>query len=308
MKNKLLIYSIVLAGMAAMSSCNNQEEGLAGPEILQVQVEAGTPHARAMVKGSYLPDNARIGVALVAQDGTEYDDINYANVPYIATGNGVDVKQTWTCTQATAPSLSTSFGKVAAYYPYNESVTDVTALQVETDTQTDYMYATWYDGLYSANSVARLTMQHALSVIRVKLSCTDTSIPAQVSSITAIGTVLGSNGIINAGTGVYSSVIGLADGVTRDVDFTVGTTATETDLLVVPNETATGGGDLTIKVVAGGRTFTYTGTLTEPLRQGRVYSYALVMDIASQSVTGDENTGGEGGDNTAGGTDENQTA
>lgn len=61
-------------------------------------------------------------------------------------------------------SLTSSPAKVFAYYPYNVDVTDGTAVPVEIDSQTDYLYSGNAVSASANNSKIALSMKHGLCV------------------------------------------------------------------------------------------------------------------------------------------------
>ena len=134
---------------------------------LQIAVHTDNPESsRAVIDGGYLPDASSIGVTLTAVDGSAYDGQAFTNMQYTAAGVGS--AQTWSTDVPV--SLSGTLAKITAYYPYNGADDlDLTAIPVETASQTDYMYAKPVTGLSLVSPVADLTMQHALTDIRINV-------------------------------------------------------------------------------------------------------------------------------------------
>ena len=134
------ILSQLLCIIALFTACTDDEVTNQSDTVpLQINVQTEVSGAsRAIIDGGYLPDGSSIGVNLMADDGAAYDGQVFYNLQYTAVGEGA--AQIWSST--TPASLSSSIGKVIAYYPYNDDENlDITAVPVETETQTDYMYA-----------------------------------------------------------------------------------------------------------------------------------------------------------------------
>ena len=208
MNFKVIFKCMLLAGLPFLAACNSDDTDLQMVQPLQLCVSTGVSESRAVVDGWFLPEGGQLGVSLVAADGSAYDGKSYNNIPYTATGNGYDIPQTWSCTGSVVPSLSTTLGKAVAYYPYNESVTDLTAIPIETASQTDYMYSGWYSYLYYATPKANLTMNHAMAVIKVVLPFDVIGDFTNVTQITLESDMFGTDGILNATDGSISSVNG----------------------------------------------------------------------------------------------------
>ena len=251
MNFKVIFKCMLLAGLPFLAACNSDDTDLQMVQPLQLCVSTGVSESRAVVDGWFLPEGGQLGVSLVAaEDGSAYDGKSYNNIPYTATGNGYDIPQTWSCTGSVVPSLSTTLGKAVAYYPYNESVTDLTAIPIETASQTDYMYSGWYSYLYYATPKANLTMNHAMAVIKVKVYKADIAY-TNIVSMTVHGDMIGSSAILNATDGTLSSISGLGESITIKKED--GLKVTEDDeyitveMLVIPDSSITSG-DLVINV------------------------------------------------------------
>lgn len=251
MKHFTLKY-LLLAGLPFMAACNNSDDALQEVQPLQLCVSAGMSESRAVVDGHFLPEGAQIGVSLVDAEGNAYDGQDYTNVPYTVTGDGYNVQQTWACTGNVTPSLSTTFGKAVAYYPYNPDVTDLTSIPVETASQTDYMYSGWCNYLYYASPKADLSMNHAMAVVMAQIPKETIGAYNQVVSMQVTADCFGSSAILNATDGSLSSIAGLGtpikimadDGlvITEDEDFIF------VQMLVIPDNSVNSGADIDVLV------------------------------------------------------------
>ena len=209
MNFKVIFKCMLLAGLPFLAACNSDDTDLQMVQPLQLCVSTGVSESRAVVDGWFLPEGGQLGVSLVDADGFAYDGKSYNNIPYTATGNGYDIPQTWSCTGSVVPSLSTTLGKAVAYYPYNESVTDLTAIPIETASQTDYMYSGWYSYLYYATPKANLTMNHAMAVLKLYISTgrfDNFESIDKVTSLELVSNMFGTSAILNATDGTLSNI------------------------------------------------------------------------------------------------------
>ena len=133
--------SLLLTTCAAFTACTDEVENISQESraALQLSVGVNQPTSRAIVEGKALPNESQIGVSVVDNTGTAYQNQNYNNVLYTAAE--VEGKQTWSTTANV--TLSGEEATLYAYYPYAAGA-DITAIPVdmtETD-QKDWMYAT----------------------------------------------------------------------------------------------------------------------------------------------------------------------
>ena len=165
-KTKMLLSQLLCIG-AVFTACTDDEIINQTTKALQVSVSTEAPaESRAIIDGGYLPDGASIGVTLTAEDGSAYDGQAFTNLQYTAAAEGS--AQTWS--SATPASLSITNGKVIAYYPYyGGDDFDLKAVPVETASQTDYLYAKPVTGINMVSPSANLTMQHAMTDIRINV-------------------------------------------------------------------------------------------------------------------------------------------
>lgn len=258
MKHFTLKY-LLLAGLPLLAACNSNIDALHEVQPLQLCVSAGVSESRAVVDGCYLPDGAQVGLSLVDAEGNPYDGQDYTNVPYSVAGDGYNVQQTWSCTGAVTPSLSTTLGKAVAYYPYNPDVTDLSAIPIETASQTDYMYSGWYSYLYYAAPKAELNMKHAMAVIMAKLPKEYLGSYTQVVSMQVTGAMFGSSAVLNATDGSLTSIAGLGESilvlaedglkVTEDDDYIT------VQMLVIPDSSVSSGSVDILVVMTDGEAF-----------------------------------------------------
>ena len=260
------ILSQLLCIIALFTACADDE--VTGDSVNTLQVTVQTEQAntsRAIIDGGYLPDGSSIGLNLMAEDGSAYDGQVFYNLQYTAAGEGA--AQTWSST--TPASLSSSIGKVIAYYPYNDDENlDITAVPVETESQTDYMYAKPVTGVNLVSPNANLTMQHALTDIRINVKKGTYTGTGEVTKITAKAPAFATHATMNAETGVFSNVTGSgAQFVHELTDAAIATGNITHDFLVVP-DADNASGDVTIFVTIDGKKFAVNVPYTEAFQQG----------------------------------------
>ena len=263
----------------ALAACTDTLDEAAVPKPLSVAVNARDITARAPIHGTALPDASNIGISLVAEDGTPYDGVTYANLKYTATGTAPD--QSWSTPNV--PTLSSNTAKLVAYYPWAEN-TDYSAVPVETDTQTDYMYSQWLTGLSNANPNANIVMKHALTAVRVALVKGDFTADVDVSSVSVKSPAFATAGVMDATTGALSALTGSGDAVTVTADFPLTAQATNVEVMAVP-DVSVSSGVTTVTTQIGDRKYSVNINFTESYKQGYIYTYTLTLNNTGMEVT-----------------------
>ena len=276
----LAVLSVSMFG----TSCNDEEFADSARKPLQLSVTANAPLvSRAIINDTYLPDGSQIGVTLTATDGSAYDNQDFYNLAYSASGTGAE--QVWS--SATPASLSTTSGKVIAYYPYNGSEElDLTAIPVETASQTDYMYAKPVTGIDFTSADINLNMQHAMTDIRINLKKGTYTGTGEVTKVTAKAAAFATSATMDAETGVFANVSGSgAQFVQEFTDLTLTTTVYSQDFLMVPDTKSTSG-EVSILTIIDGKKFAVTVPYTESFQQGYSYVYNLTLDNSGLVLEG----------------------
>ena len=261
------------------TACTDTLEEAALPKPLSVDVNARDITARAPIHGTALPDAASIGISLLAEDGTVYDGVTYANLKYTASGTAPD--QTWSTPDI--PTLSSTSAKLVAYYPWADG-TDYTAVPVETDTQIDYMYSKWLTGLSNANPNASIVMQHALTAVRVALVKGDFTADVDVSSVSVKSPAFATAGLLDATTGALSGLTGTGEAVTVTADFPLTAQATNVEVMAVPDVSVVSG-VTTVTTQIGDRKYSVNINFTESYKQGYIYTYTLTLNNTGMEMT-----------------------
>lgn len=249
-----------MTAMATFTSCS-EEENLENNDKAFLQVSTEVPElTRAPIDGTELSDGAEIGVSVFNPDGTDYTGEKTFNVLYTK-------QNSWT--SQIPITLTTSTGKAIAYYPYSETVSDITAIPVETDSQTDYLYSDWVEDLAFDNSKANFILNHALCVIQINLANEGYAYgPGKVTKIAVSSPALAKAATLNAQTGELSGLSGIGEAITIAKAFTLTETPQSTKILAVPTNTQN---DLTVKVWVDGAISTVIVPISTPLVQGKAY-------------------------------------
>ena len=277
MKTKSLIISAFTA-MAALSACT-EDENILGSNGNQLDVSASIPAlTRAAIEGTQLPENAQLGVSLFNPDGSDYDgkQQGYKNVLYkselLPTG-----KVKWS--SANPIILSPSKGKAVAYYPYSAAVADISAIPVETASQTDYLFSDPVEGLNSSMTKATFSMNHALCAVQINIrNDSYTQGPGNITRVAVASTELATAASLNSITGELSAFTGKSREIESIQSFTIGKEAHSTTIMAIP----TGGQDnISIKVTLDGKKHQVTFPVKAPFVKGKKF----VLDILVKDKT-----------------------
>ena len=282
-KAKILLSQLLCIG-AVFTACTDDEVFNQTTKALQVSVSTEAPaESRAIIDGGYLPDGASIGVTLTAEDGSAYDGQAFTNLQYTAAGEGS--VQTWS--SATPASLSITNGKVIAYYPYyGGDDFDLKAIPVETASQTDYMYAKPVTGINMVSPAANLTMQHAMTDIRINVKKGTYTGTGEVTKITAKAPAFATSATMDVETGVFANVSGGGAQFVQELSgAAISSGNVVHDFLIVPDAKSTSG-DVSIFVIIDGKKFAVTVPYNEAFQQGFTYTYNLTLDNVALTLDG----------------------
>ena len=282
MKHKIVVTALTALATIGITfvSCSKDNEGYEERDArLSISVNtAEMPKTKALIEETTLPEGSKIGVSLKNLDGGDYDDGQYNNNEWTASGTGG--AQTWISTSDIL--LSATKGKAYAYYPYNSSVTSMDAVPVTTSSQVDYMYAKPTAGICYGENTAQLTMNHALAAVRLSIRKGNYTGECNVTSISVKSNAVATDATLNAETGKLSNISGKNTAISLPQNFAAGNTARNVDVIVVPSGESS-------KI-----TFTLTIDNKEydceeapiTLQKGNIYCYTLTINDSSLSVSG----------------------
>lgn len=277
----------MLTTCAAFTACTNEVENISQESraALQLNVGVNQPTSRAIVEGKALPNDSQIGVSVVDNTGTAYQNQNYNNVIYTAAEE--DGKQVWNTTANV--TLSGEEATLYAYYPYAAGA-DITAIPVdmtETD-QKDWMYATPVTGLSDGKSTAEVQLNHALTDLRLTFYKDTYSGAGEVTEFTIQSTGMAVGGTLNAKTGEITLPATPVNTITRTAAFTLTdkASATPMDVMLIPTGTEA---PITVSVTVDGHTYS-ASTTAFTLQKAKAYNYVMKLTSTGLEVTSVELT------------------
>ena len=255
----LFFATVLLTGCNTSTDVPFAENG----SRLNVSVNINQTDSRAgIIKESALPDKSQIGISLVGALDKDY--LAYKNICY--TAQKVDGAQKWSAINPVL--LSDELATVYSYYPYSLNA-NIEALNIETITQTDYMYGTPVPDVNEENSSVDITLNHALA--NVKFTINDEYYLGQgvLESVSIYGNGITDKGVFNAKTGKFVSLndagVKIKDEKSRQLKNAV------SNLMVVPNGVEDA---IYIELVIDGKTFNaQSQTLT--VVKGKSYNFDL---------------------------------
>ena len=284
-KHKLFLSLLLLTITGIFSACTNDTGhlGIYDGTPLDINVGVNTIESRAVITGNSLPDGSKIGVTVVDQSGTGYQDQDYNNVCYQAVTE--DGSQKWKVQSRGDILLSGEAGTLYAYYPWSSAVSNIKQIAVnmdETD-QKDWMVAQPVSNLSDAQATAAVKMQHMLSNFKLSFYKDNYSGKGEVTAVTMRSNGFTTTGTLDATTGAFIAY-GKAHTLTRIFTTTLGTdkaAATPCNIMVVPNTVAA---PITVSVTVDGNTYSsVTSSLT--LAKAKSYNYAMKLSSTGLDIT-----------------------
>jgi hypothetical protein len=299
---KTSIFSFVALAALCLSSCQREGDCQEMETQKQLSISAsigGVTRASATSKSAWETGD-RLGVFVLSDGGgfaSPYHGASeYLNAPFTFSAGA------WTSAKIT---LDNRKGDVYAYYPYNSTSTDGSAIPVESASQTDYLWAKSASKVSVYNTHISLNMQHALTqvVFRMKRE-SYTGGEGRLSRV-EIGNhgsakALQTSGSLNLATGGIS---GTAEGsVILTADHLVEASESVFAAIVLP-VTATTGEDLKVVFTIDGKDYYHVfaaGTAWTPGYRN-IYSFTLKdnhLVIGGGDGDGGGEEGGDGGSGT----------
>ena len=275
-KAKILLSQLLCIG-AMFTACTDDDTIVQSDKApLQISVSSKAPAvSRTIIDGSSLPDGIHISVSVFDADGGDYDGQDYFNLKYTAAGEGEG--QSWGT--ATPASLSTTMAVVAAYFPYidNDDL-DLTAVPVETASQTDYMYSGAVAGANMSSPEVTLNMSHALANIHVNIKKGAYTGIGEVSQMAVKAAAFATTATMNVFDGTLDNIDGKGAEFTQKItDAAISAGMVEQDFLIVPDGSSESG-NISLSVTVDGKKFTAGIDYDEAFQQGYTYTYNLTLN------------------------------
>ena len=265
---KNIIFAVCLA--AALASCNRIET----PEYQAMSLDINVTTAaetKAVVNGTTLPSGSSVGLFVADESGVTYDGVSVANIRYTGTGEGAS--QQWAAQSDIM--LSATKATLRGYYPYSESVTDISAIPIQatSDVQDDWMWATPVNNLNNKNNSATLTMNHALAAVRLSIVRGSYSGVAEVTSVAFKSESAATDAVLDATDGSLSSVSGANTRYESTEVFTIGDEKKSFDFITVPAGVSA---PVAIEVMVNGSKMVAESDAVL-LETGNLYEYTLAV-------------------------------
>ena len=267
--------TVILAGLI-MASCTDKTGPILDRTALRIEASVNGK-TKAPVTTGYLPSGSQIGVTILSGTGGEYegfDGQNYENILFSTTS--ASESASWTSPVTTF--LSSAEGTAYAYFPYDEDVTDITAIPVETVSQTDYMWAEGSAGVNTLNPCAKLYFRHALCTVTLSAKLGTYTGTGELTALSLSSEAFATSAILDAMTGTLSSVTGTGETISADMStLTLTTTEQQVKILAVPTGTPA---TITATVTIDGNQHEII-TPTVVLNQGEDYMITLTVDVTT---------------------------
>lgn len=280
---KWMLKTLPVACLAMLSLPGCQNDEIASKEVetpLVIATGVGVVPSRAVVTGNTLPNGSQIGVTVVDETGTGYQEQNYENVCYTSSKNS-EGAQVWSTT--TPVMLSGESGTLYAYYPWREDV-DMENITIDLmeDEVIDWMYAQKVSDLTNQNAHAQVKMNHALAMMDISLMKGNFVGEGKVTSISLTSNTAAMAATLNAKTGKLSNVLNAGSKLVYTVDETLSDEPVNLHLLFVPTEQEA---NIKIDVIVDDRNFTATTSNKVTTQSGQSYSYTLVQHSTKLEVS-----------------------
>ena len=259
----------------AFASCTNESEDIKPQQgtPLQLNVKTATIQSRGLIESATLPDGSQIGITLAGDVYSEYDNT-------VFTASTVNGKQQWNSTKEVL--LTSEESVLFSYYPWKEG-TDYNAIEIETASQTDYMYGTPVESVSEDNPNPTITLNHALANINLTFVKGTYVGEGNVTEVSVHGDGIATGGTFDASiTQSYipgEPLTGIGDKVTV-------TTATELDgdavnIMVVPVNASK---SFTVTATIDGVDYTISTSAVQ-LEMGSSYKYTLTLNSTMMGVS-----------------------
>ena len=296
MKKQYIYSAFILTAILSAGCAKEFENTLDGTDGAAIELSSVStdPMTKAVITGtSFTTDEAAAGIGLFLLDGSgaTYGS-NKPNVKYMFSGSK------WT---ASSPlRIGGDDGKLYGYYPYGESITDITAIPVASSVNgTDWLYATPVDVSTSTAKNVSLSLNHALARISLSFRLDESYVgDGSLSEISLSGDCVTASGTLDATDG---SITATASKFTAGTELTLSKSAATTlECLVVPVSNESNTHELKIACTIGGKAYsmTFTGDIAA-LAQSKQTTIELAVKNTSITVDGSSiGAWGEGGTQT----------
>lgn len=275
--------SLICAAVLVLTGCDNSLEdslladGGGGGNSLSISVVTDNYQTKSVNLSNTIPNGNSIGLFMKNVDPSDLFQHDLRNLKFTASTSGQN--QEWIPDQEVY--LNKELCSIHAYYPYNPTVTEVTAIPVTTSDQADYMYSGNTIQVNIDNHTATLEMEHALSVITLIVKRGSYAGTGQASKIGINGNGVAQSALLNAETGKLYDYNGVNEMVSQDINLTLDEAGQTVHTLIVPNgETA----PIRIALWVDGIEYSVVTAGTQFV-QGSRYEYTVVVDEDEMGIS-----------------------
>ncbi len=268
---------MMMAATAAFAiiACNQVDLPQNQEARLDLQVRTGIA-TRGVITEKTLPSGSSVGLFVTDDSNVTYDGVSVANIRYTGTGEGDS--QAWAADEDIM--LSATKGTLRGYYPYSESISDLTAIPVEatSDIQTDWMYATPVANLNNRNFTAMMIMNHALAGVRLSLVKGSYNGVGEITSVSFSSDGAATSAVLNATDGTLSSITGAGASYTSNETFSLAAEKKSFDFITVPAGVEA---PISLSVMMNGMEMIAEIPAVK-LQSGKIYEY--IVEVAAEGL------------------------
>ena len=297
MKKQYIYSAFILTAVLCAGCAKEFENTLDGTDGAAIELSSVStdPMTKAVITGtSFTTDEAAAGIGLFLLDGSgaTYGS-NSGNVRY----GYSDGK--WTA--ASPLRIGNTAGTLYGYYPYSSTVTDITAIPVESSVNgTDYLFGS-IAGLTSAKAKTEsLTLSHALARLRITFKRDASFVgTGTLSSLTIEGDGIAASGTLDATTGKITATKSAF--TVSGLNASIPDTGLTEDCLVVPAAASDTPQAITLRFTVDGKSYKVdlTDGLAVKLQSGIQTDITLTVKNTSVSIDGSSiGAWGDGGSQT----------
>ena len=275
------IFIPALCLILALVSC--QEELLTPPEpmpeelvALELSMSTATL-TKGLIKDTQLPNGSSVGITIKDTQGY-YGGELYNNVVY--TSRNDNGQQVW---ETEFPiMLSSEIGTLFAFYPFSESLDQISSIPLKTTsvTQVDYMYGVPVT-VNKDKRNATIVMKHALAAAKITYVRGTYTGAGKVTKVSFGGECIGISANLDATDGSIHNITGIGGMICPGMNTkTLSSSMQESEFIVIPTGATTG------KVVITIDGTDYTLEFDDiTLRQGEITQFDITVDSGELSLS-----------------------
>ena len=273
-----------------LASCSSEldlpvNEALEGGDKVPLSVTVSEkPYTKALgqVTGTSFSGGAKVGVFVTGEDGGSYDGRIYNNLLLTNTETPGYIGNAWSF-MGSPVLLSTSKAKVYAYYPHRDAEVSLNSITISND-NVDWMYTpTPATDVSMLNPTASLSMEHAMTIINVKILASNSASTGTIKKLTLDGTGWATSAKLDLQNGTIGSYEGVGAQLLLENLGDLSTSGTTESFWVVSNMTPS---VIKFEIMVDNRMFTITTPSEFTLQRGKAYTFTLnVEDPVSASVS-----------------------